>query len=376
MRKETILFAGNFQYKFREQAMAKALQSFGWVVENFSWRDYVPNSIWWGRLQDKYSFGAVNDKINRVIIDKCKSLKPDVVFLYRAVHVWPQTVIDIKHFARLVVSWNPDDAFGNYNMNYAKRYRLTGIHKVFNPILPYEKIFFFRRLWKNYIKAIPFCDICFVYRKQNIRKYQEVGAKEVYHLPSFYDPELHHPIQLSKNDRERFESDVVFIGHYEPDQRLECIETLLNMGIHVRLFGTGWKFYLSRKLRKSLVTPIVPVYGTDYVKAICGSEIALCFLSKLNNNPYTRRCFEIPACGTLLLSERTDEMKELFNEDKEAVYFLHKEELVQKVQFFLKEPERRKAIAAAGRERCLSSGYDVASRMRIFDDIVSQKLKR
>ena len=45
IKKGTVLFAANFQYKFREPAMAQALQSFGWTVENFSWRDYVPNSI-------------------------------------------------------------------------------------------------------------------------------------------------------------------------------------------------------------------------------------------------------------------------------------------------------------------------------------------
>lgn len=373
IKKGTVLFAANFQYNFREPAMAQALQSFGWVVENFSWRDYVPNSIF-GNLQVKYLLGSVTNSINKALIDKCKALNPDVVFLYKAIHIHPQTISEIKQYVRLVVSWNPDNAFGKYNKEFAKRYRPTGIYTVFNSILSYEKTFFFKRLWKRYVKSIPIYDICFVYRKQSISKYQEAGAKEVHHLPSFYVPELHRPMELSEYDRKRFESDVVFIGHYEPDQRIECIEELLNNDVHVRIFGTGWNPYLSQRLRKAFADPILPIYGRDYVNAICASKISLCFLSELNNNPYTRRCFEIPACGGLLLCERTDTMKELYEEDKEAVYFSDKMELVEKARMLLNQPEKRETIARAGHKRCLSSGYDVVSRMRIWDDEVCKKL--
>ena len=373
IKKGTVLFAANFQYKFREPAMAQAIQSFGWTVENFSWRDYVPSSTW-GKLQDKYLFGAVTNSINKALIDKCKTVNPDVIFLYKAIHIYPQTVSKIKQYVRLVVSWNPDDAFGKYNKEFAKMYRPAGIYTLLSSIVSYEKTFFFKRLWQRYIKSIPIYDICFVYRKQSISKYQKVGAKEVYHLPSFYDPELHHPVELSEHDRKKFESDVVFIGHYEPDQRIECIEELLDNDVHVRIFGTGWNPYLSRRLRKAFADPILPIYGKDYVNAICASKMSLCFLSKLNNNPYTRRCFEIPACGELLICERTDEMRELYEEDKEAVYFSDKKELVQKVRTLLNQPEKRETIARAGHKRCLSSGYDVVSRMRVWDDAVCKKL--
>jgi len=97
-------------------------------------------------------------------------------------------------------------------------------------------------------------------------------------------------------------------------------------------------------------------------------------MSKLNNSTHTTRSFEIPACGALLLSERTNEMKELFEEDKEAVYFSDKEELVQKVQLLLKEPERRNAIAASGHRRCISDGHDVDSRIRDWSNLVRSKL--
>ena len=369
--KGRVLFAGNFEYEFREPAMAKALRSLGWEVEQFSWWDYIPGSVW-GKIQDKYLFGPAIRRINEALIEQCKSLIPDVVFIYKGIYVWPQTIAQIKHCARLVVSWNPDNPFGNYD-TYAKRYTITG-NALLRKVAVYDKVFHFRRLWINFVRSIPLYDICFVYRRQNITKYQNVGAKQVYLLRSFYVPELHRPAQLTEGDRRRLGSDTVFIGHFEPDHRMECIEAMLEAGVHVRLFGTGWNRYLSGDLRKAFGPTIRPLYGDDYVKALCASKIALCFMSKLNRNTYTRRIFEIPACGTLLLSERTDEMKELFEEDKEAVYFSDKEELVQKVQLLLEEPEKRNAIAIAGHRRCISSGYDVVSRMRGWNDIVCAKL--
>lgn len=372
IEKGTILFAANLQYEFRGPAMIKALQSFGWVVEKYCWWDYIPKSIW-GRVQNKYILGPAVKRINQTLIKRCNSVKPEVVFTYRGIYFWPQTIAQLKQCARLVVSWNPDNPFGHYDIDFAKRFKIKG-NILLSKIIPYEKAFYFKRLWHNFIKTIPVYDICFVYRAQNINKYQNAGAKEVHLLRSFYVPGLHRPIELTEKDRKRFESDVIFIGHFEPDHRTECLEVLLEAGVRVRLFGTGWDYYLSSKLKKAFGSSIRPLYGDEYVKALCASKIALCFMSKLNKNTYTGRCFEIPACGTLLLSERTDEMKELFEEDKEAVYFSDKKELVHKVQFLLKQPEKRKAVAAAGRERCLSSRYDVVSRMRIFDDVASAKL--
>jgi len=98
-------------------------------------------------------------------------------------------------------------------------------------------------------------------------------------------------------------------------------------------------------------------------------------MSKLNKDTSTTRCLEIPACGALLLSERTNELKdELYEEGKEAVYFSDKKELVQKVKMLLNQPEKREAIARSGHNRCLSSGYDVVSRMRVWDDAVCKRL--
>jgi spore maturation protein CgeB len=104
----------------------------------------------------------------------------------------------------------------------------------------------------------------------------------------------------------------------------------------------------------------------EYAKALCGADICLCFLSKINRDVYTRRCFEIPACGRLLLAERTYELQTLFKEDEEACFFSSEEELTNKVCWLLENPTIRNKIAESGQKRVWKDGHDIYSRTKLF----------
>ena len=57
-------------------------------------------------------------------------------------------------------------------------------------------------------------------------------------------------------------------------------------------------------------------------------------------------------------------MQEFYCEGKEAEFFESPEEFVDKAQFYLRNDEKRKRIAAAGYARVVASGNDIYSRMR------------
>jgi spore maturation protein CgeB len=118
------------------------------------------------------------------------------------------------------------------------------------------------------------------------------------------------------------------------------------------------------------------VVGEEYCKVISGAKIALSFLSKINRDTYTRRNFQIPAVQTFMLSEYSEDLASLFAEGEEAEYFRSREELLEKVGFYLRNEFARNRIARKGHERLVAGGHDVTSRMRDFLLIVQGARRR
>jgi hypothetical protein len=221
------------------------------------------------------------------------------------------------------------------------------------------------RIWKRFRKVVPYADVCFAYRTINVQEYLDAGAKRVGILRSGYSPSLLDYPSLNDADRLRFGCDVVFAGHCEDDERLDQIDDLLQTPLTVRIFGTEWARFAQRRRWQRLL-PILRIQGADYAHAIQSARIALVFLSRRNRDQYTRRCFEIPALGTLMLAPRTEELSAMYKEDEEAVFFSSKAELIEKAIRYTRDEATRARIAAAGRTRCLSSAYDTYSRAREF----------
>ena len=144
---------------------------------------------------------------------------------------------------------------------------------------------------------------------------------------------------------------------------------MVEQGIPVKVWGDRWDEF-QRKTRGEFTVAGPSRYGDDYVKTICSFDINLCFLRKLNRDYQTQRSVEIPACGAFMLAERTAEHLALFEEGKEAEFFSSNEELLRKARYYLEHPVERRAIAQAGRERCLSNGYSYHERLKTMLDRV------
>jgi spore maturation protein CgeB len=87
-------------------------------------------------------------------------------------------------------------------------------------------------------------------------------------------------------------------------------------------------------------------------------------LRKVCPDQHTTRTFEIPACGSLLLADRTEEHQEFFEEGQEAEFFESCEELLEKVRFYGSNESARKRVADRGYKRCQEGGYAYVCRLR------------
>lgn len=88
------------------------------------------------------------------------------------------------------------------------------------------------------------------------------------------------------------------------------------------------------------------------------------FLRDVYPNQHTTRTFEIPACGSMLIADRTDEHREFFIEGKEAEFFSSKEELIEKVRFYWGHEDLRKKTAMNGYEKCHTADHSYKNRLK------------
>lgn len=340
-----ILIAGDWHSELHEEAVLKAFKVLGHEVLKFSWHDYFKAGnrldAFNKKFQNRFITGPIVWRLNQDLIRAAAGFSPDMVFVYRGTHITAATLKKLKqqHPGATLVGYNNDDPFA------------AGHHY---------------SLWKHFLKAVPEYDLMLAYRHHNLDDFLGIGAKRVELLRSWYFPERNHPVTLTDEEKEKYECDVVFVGHYEADFRKSYLEELVRQGYRLKLFGPGydWDPVLMKSPELSHLVPVRLVWGEEYNKALCGAKMALCFLSKHNRDTYTRRCFEIPATGTLMLSERTADLASLFDEGSEADYFSSREEMMEKVRLYLGDEARRQKVADSGYKRVLSDGHDVVSRMR------------
>lgn len=336
--------------KIYAEALCLAFEKLGHEVERFSWKEYFyhyqyPNSykikknilksIYY-RFQNKFTIGPDVKRINRDLIARVIDSNPDLVFVYRGTHVFPSTLKTLKKMSKAkVMGYNNDDPFSSFYPFY---------------------------YWRHYLKGLRFYDHVFCYRDKNLIESRTFGAKSVSILRSYYCSESNYPIVEPMDDR--YKCDVVFVGHFENDGRDYQLLQLLEAGVKLKIYGPNWKSSHYYNQLRSYCGDITPVLD-DYNLVLNSAKIALVYLSKINSDTYTRRCFEIPAAKTVMLSEFTKDLSEnLFIEGKDVEYFRSFDELKSKINMLLEDSDYRKYLVDNAYKRLKSDGHEVLDRAK------------
>jgi spore maturation protein CgeB len=352
-----ILVVGDWHSDLHEQEVLRSLTRLGHEVGEFKWHHYssfkphahINLSTLCKRVQNKYVIGPTVARINQDFVLKALEFRSDAVFVYRGTHIDSGALQAVKTAMPqcVLVGYNNDDPFAPSQPKY---------------------------LWRHFMAAIPHYDLMLAYRHANLGALQLAGAKRVELMRSWYVADRNYPIELTQADQSKFTTDVVFVGHFEPDQRLDLLEEIVRQGFSLRIFGP--RKYWAKPLAESAVLrhlgPTQMVWGANYNRALCGAKVALCFLSKLNRDTYTRRCFEIPATKTLMLSEYSDDLALLYLEGVEVDYFRNKNELIQKIKQYVDSAADRSRVAQGGFDKVHSAGHDIDSRIKIMLDRIEE----
>ncbi|QBK04421.1 glycosyltransferase family 1 protein [Hylemonella gracilis] len=96
------------------------------------------------------------------------------------------------------------------------------------------------------------------------------------------------------------------------------------------------------------------VWGLDMYRALARSRIALNrHIDVAENNANNMRLYEATGVGSLLITDRKDNLGEIFEVGKEVVAYSSQEEAAELIRYYLDHPEEAAAIARAGQARTL-----------------------
>ena len=333
----TVLLAGDFLFSNYEQTFARALRACGAEVAELPLAPFFGPFNALSRAQRKYLVGPGRWAANLAFVAACRRHEPDLALVWRSPYLYPWAIAAARRAgAKKIVLYNNDNPFG-----------------------PDRDAI----IWREFRRLIPLVDGCVAVRSSNLADYQMAGCRDVFLMQFYYDPSLHRPQILTDAERAAYDTDAIFIGHCEPDRRLDWMDELLETNLRVRIFGSGWEQHAKARRWERLL-PIRPLWGDEYVKAIAGAKTGVVFLSSRNRDAYTIRNFEIPAIGTLMVSQRTNELLDMFRDGEEALFFSDGRELVSQVRRAVQDEAFRLRVANAGHRRCVQDGHDSVSRAR------------
>ena len=293
------------------------------------------------------------DEINRAVGEAAREFRPDLIWADKQEFLRAETIINLQRFGAKAVHFTPDPYF------YLKWKRTRLMDEAMNEF-----------------DALLYC-------KSYERDDYLALKKPLIYMPLGYCDEVHRPIP---SQGLRWQCSIGFVGGWEP-RREKCLHAIAAMSKDVKIWGSYWDFLKDGKwsIRRQIILAQlagaqsfnihrddmlakayqgVEVYGDDYARALTGARIGLGFLRRVCPDQHTTRTFEIPACGSMLLADRTNEQREFFEEGKEAEFFDSAEELLDKVRFYSTNETARASIAANGLRRCAVSGYSYIHRLK------------
>ena len=305
---------GSFFYGL-ERKISHGLIQNGHFVYDFSYRDVERNSRFLG-LKD-----SGLKKMNKKLIDICRNIDADILFLAKAEKIEKATLIKIKELLPniKIAQWYVD-------------------HLI-------EKDDFFDKL-----------DCIDVFYYANAKDLQNLSKKYENTIFSFFpnisDPAFDKKLELKKIN------DVIYIARdYNEDVRTKFA---------VLLKDFSDKENINLKVYASLGNPAI--FGNDFHKVIAQTKIAINFnrddnLEEVNQEKIlgaSDRMAQFLGSGICTFSPRIKGFEKLYKDTEEIVYFDTPSDCFEKLKFYLTN-QNYESIAKKGQEKT----YKIANAKRV-----------
>ena len=348
-----ILFLGEINPGQTSLMRMRAMTRLGHIVRGVNTIEPWKSVSWVSRqVQRRLGNGSVVSQINQSVLAAGREFRPDLIWAEKQEFLRIETLAALRQTGATLVHFTPDPYF---SLEW-KRTRLMD-------------------------EAIADFDVLVYCKCYERNQYAALGKPLIY-MPLGYCDEVHRPLP---SDDPRWRCSAGFLGGWEP-RRERMLHAVAASGAELKFWGRNWDFLQDGRptLRRWIILrqlagkekfriqrdPLLAgacagneVYADDYARALTGAKIGLGFLRTVSPDQHTTRTFEIPACGSMLMADRSDEHCTFFREGQEAEFFASAEELLDKLAFYLDNETARQRIAARGLERCHTGRYSYVHRL-------------
>ena len=337
MQVKEMLMIGNFNAGSLESFFIEGFRKCGVVVHTYEMVNpfYAAlNRHPANKLLFKVRPGIFYRDINTDLLEFLHKKYFEVIWVGKGMQLFPQTVEQLKPHCRVLCNYNADHPFSFY---------LSGSGN------------------SNVAQSIPYYDIHFSYSRSIVAQLKSKYNKEAFCIPFGYDATRKVVRQLPTGE---FSGKFLFIAAYDGD-RARYLNHL--KAAYLAIYGDP-KWNTRNRLRPAVRQAYQgrSLHKDEYVTALASASGILNLLRQQNilEGSHNMRTFEVPGYGGLLISQRTAEQSDYFEEGREAVFFDSPEELREKMDFMRKNPSEVEKMKQAAAARSVKDNYSYDERSR------------
>lgn len=271
------------------------------------------------RTQLQFTKSLQDEKMNKTLLCKVNQFRPDVMLVLMGDGIFPETLDEIKKLGVITANWFTDTAID------PRRERVT----------------FIKNISSHY-------DYFFVYDNIAVLDSIKIDSPCVESIPLACDPEIHKSIICTEQEKKEYGSQICFVGSLDLTRE--------NLLVSLTDFDLGiWGNWQKENPALMRFYKRKHVYFEEATKIYNASDITLDvhIFFGTNNKAYdiNPRVFEAAGCGAFVITNENQYLPEYFKIDEEIVCYKDKQELKDKIKYYLDHPDLRKKIAQNAQQR-------------------------
>lgn len=317
-----------------EKHIVEVLTAMGHQIKHFNIKDVIQISPKVDRVTQYLMRNFIREPERlgeKKLLRTLSEFQPDFVLVLLGSMLSPKTVQKIrKIFSGKIVCWCQD--------------QLTTLGRQYLIGSEYDKVF---------VKDHYLVDM--------FRSY--VGM-DVHYLPEACNPVYHKIVELTDAEKNLYSSEICTFGHIYY-YRQAILEPLTKYDLQVWGFCPDW---LVNRLGDRFKGR--PIYEEEKCKVIAGAKIVLNTLHFGEIRGLNCRAFEVAGCGGFQLASYSPAIQEHFKIGEEIEIFKNKAELLEKVDYYLANQDKAKAIAMASKKRAYAE-HTYEHRLKRLIELVS-----